>query len=329
MSQNETVNQKYTTLIAQYNTIQNDSRMKNSLEFQKDLSLLIDQFELIDHMITTLDLFSDNEFLEEINVNYLPFLNIDYYLGELYMARMCDNGVVHVGVEYKVENLNKSKDFYNRYLSKMKDLELLNPLQLKQRDGYVLSRDEKIQQYRYEKELKLKIQSIDLIHDEDEKRRVYIDEFNLYTIKSLTQLELITMEIQVLKNRPVDSSHSGESKTVKTNSTDYSTRLDKIPQNQQIHQLVKNGRILQPFTITREELKSKVFGTGQVLPSMTVEEYLDYELANGKMQTTQQQSKTSDDEDEEDNEDEELKKREWDDWKDDNPKGLGNTMNLG
>lgn len=67
---------------------------------------------------------------------------------------------------------------------------------------------------------------------------------------------------------------------------------------------------------------------------MTVEEYLDYELANGKMlkdevKDNNPANKDDNDSDTEDSEAEEEKRR-WDDWKDENPKGAGNMKaNIG
>ena len=119
------------------------------------------------------------------------------------------------------------------------------------------------------------------------------------------------MELQVLQHRPtnddLNSSSSTSSNRLETQDSrsktrvkngggggddddddDYgfTTKLESIPKiSYQVSDLInKQGKILQPFTITsqRQKLKEKVFGTGQILPSMTVEEYLDYELANGK-----------------------------------------------
>lgn len=59
---------------------------------------------------------------------------------------------------------------------------------------------------------------------------------------------------------------------------------------------------------------------------MTVEEWGEYEYKLMKERETQQQNKTTKKPNEESDEEEEetLKKRNWDDWKDEHPKGSGN-----
>lgn len=328
-----TVGEKYKVLIKQVEDLENSSKPKNSREYQADIQRLIKELKTIYQLTLELDLFSDNEFIEEVNVNYLPFLNIEYYLGVLYMDCM-SNEKLEVHVDFKPKNIDEAISHFKNYINKLTELELLNPLQIKQFKGYQLNRDEKIQQYRYEKELSLKISNVDAIKDEDKKREVYLDQINMLIIKTLNHLQMLDMESKVLKNRPKiveqsrDEWNASQDDRIQGMQKDngFTTRLETLPQNVGISKLVSNGRVLQPFTLTRKDLKEKVFGTGQVLPSMTVEEYLDYELQNGKMlkpEEPQPEGRDTDDEDEE------LRKREWDNWKDDNPKGIGNTQNLG
>lgn len=176
--------------------------------------------------------------------------------------------------------------------------------------------------------------------DEEVVRSIYVDQLKYHALKSFSLLESLAMEFQVLENRPVldMSGDSSEQKKLedgrvksKLGAFDYTSRVEKDPLKQPgVAELInKLGRVLQPFVLTnkRDELRQKVFGTGQVLPSMSVEEYLDYELANGKMLKAE---KPQNDSDESDDSDEELRQREWDDWKDDNPKGSGNMKaNMG
>lgn len=335
MAEDNTVGQKFQTLINKHKELESNPSPKNSPEYQLQTLKLINEFILIGKIVAELDLFSDNEILEEINVNYLPFLNVDYYLALLYLNFM-SNDKLETSIDYKADNLQKAKDHFHKYLNRLVELELLNPLQIKQFNGYNLNREEKISQYKYEKELQTSLGLIETTQDEDTKRNLYVDEINLYTIKTLNQLQMLEMELIVLSNRPKDApktitkpDDSDRQPTNLTNPADrFTTRLETLPQNQPFSKLVNKGKVLQPFTLTRQELKNKVFGTGQVLPSMTVEEYLDHELANGKMAAPEPPAPGSDEEDEE-NEEAEREAREWDDWKDDNPKGAGNTMNMG
>lgn len=328
-----TVGEKYKVLIEQVEKLDNNPNPKNFRGYQSEIQRLIKEFKSVFKLTLELDLFSENEFIEEVNVNYLPFLNIDYYLGVLYMDCM-SNEKLEIHIDFKPKNLDEAKAHFENYINRLTEMELMTSLQTKQFKGYQLNREEKIQQYRYEKELTMKIANVDNIKDEDEKRSVYLDQINLLIIKTLNHLQMLDMELKVLKNRPKileqsrDEWNDPQDNRVqqKQNDNGFTTRLESLPQNIPVNKLINNGKVLQPFTLTRQDLKAKVFGTGQVLPSMTVEEYLDYELQNGKMlkpEEPQPEERDTDDEDEE------LRKREWDDWKDANPKGIGNTQNLG
>lgn len=190
----------------------------------------------------------------------------------------------------------------------------------------------------YSKETKSEESDDELIESLDEEivRQVYIDQLKYFSLLAFDNLELIALELQVLSNRPTFEKQKleRERQAKREKSEDefgYTSKLEVLlNQPKKISDLIsKQGRILQPFTISnKQELRNKVFGTGQVLPSMTVEEYLDYELANGKM--LKEDSNTSKFSSDEEDSDQELEARQWDDWKDDHPKGSGNIKgNIG
>lgn len=173
--------------------------------------------------------------------------------------------------------------------------------------------------------------------DEEVVRTIYTDQLKYHSIQAFALLDNVAMELQVLANRPpqLSTAEIPEDKRIdkKLGAFDYTPRVEKDPTKLPgVQDLInKLGRVLQPFVLTnkRNDLRKKVFGTGQVLPSMSVEDYLDYELANGKMLKSEEPKNEDTDESDIDS-DEELHQREWDDWKDDNPKGSGNMKaNLG
>lgn len=349
------------------------SGRKNTADYQTQLLGLIKEFRIIAIIVSHLGLFSDNEGIDEMAVSYVPFLNVDYYLATLYQNLMVDAqsvGEVQIdGLLHKVENLRSAQDYLASYFVVLSNYSLLNKEQNERFRAYKASenpsiddilsnqernpaalRAQKIANFKAEKELSAKVQ---LLHsrygfdgeeaqkefgalDEDSAKKLFLDEVALFALKGFSLLDLISMELAVLKNMPTEplapKGPVKESEKKLDDSTGYTTRLEVVPgKKQPISALLsKQGRVLQPFTITssKQELRQKVFGTGQVLPSMTVEEYLDYELANGKMAATEENN-NKDQNDWEDS-DEEREKREWDDWKDDNPKGSGNTgANIG
>lgn len=115
-----------------------------------------------------------------------------------------------------------------------------------------------------------------------------------------------------------------------------STQVE-LPNNIPNKLLNKKGQPMKPFRIvpSREEVGRQVFGTGQQMPTMTVEELLAKEMADGRIVQPSSQNYTNGEEhqslEEEYRKDDEatMKARVWDDFTEANPRGSGNTLNLG
>lgn len=97
--------------------------------------------------------------------------------------------------------------------------------------------------------------------------------------------------------------------------------------------LSKDGKPLQPFTLTdrRTQLRQGVFRPGHNLPTMTIEEYLEEERKRGGIiEGGNNQPPPEIDEDDMEKADEEtMKARAWDEFKEEHPRGSGNTLNRG
>lgn len=336
------------------------------LERQNKIFECLKEFTLIRYLVNQLDLFSQNESLKEINYKYIPFLGLNYYLGCLYMNYLfephnppSDEEEIDLAA-YKEQNLVLSKELFISFLLRLDSYgSLLKSAQTtmlermqNEADGLTdfhttaaEKRAAKIENYRTEKTLENKLRILDDIESKEEKdgshpddldeeniRQIYLDELKLLAMKAFDNLQLIFMELEVISHRPkYISQHKNEGpKSSGKDDFGYTTKLESLPSQATPSSLLsKQGRILQPFTIVPDKLKIKeqVFGTGQVLPSMSVEEYLDWELANGKLLKAED---PLDDDDKSDDSADELEKRRWDDWKDSHPKGSGNMKgNIG
>eukprot|EP01105_Mastigella_eilhardi_P009908 TRINITY_DN2325_c0_g1_i3.p1 TRINITY_DN2325_c0_g1~~TRINITY_DN2325_c0_g1_i3.p1 ORF type:complete len:224 (+),score=59.72 TRINITY_DN2325_c0_g1_i3:375-1046(+) len=102
------------------------------------------------------------------------------------------------------------------------------------------------------------------------------------------------------------------------------------------HKLPPNPRrpvtILPTPSAQRMALHERVFQPGYSLPTMTSEEALRLELSQGNAIAKSGPKHESDEEDsdrDQDNDDKLKKARDWDDWKDENPRGSGNTIGQG
>ena len=122
------------------------------------------------------------------------------------------------------------------------------------------------------------------------------------------------------------------------NGDSYSERLDQ-PESFMNGKggpiLDKDGKPLKPFTLldNRQRLRNGVFKPDHTLPTMTIDEYLDEEKRRGGMidgggeQSGRPAEANEDDLQKADLET--MKAREWDEYKESNPKGSGNTLNRG
>ena len=166
---------------------------------------------------------------------------------------------------------------------------------------------------------------------------------NLYTHQAFQSLDLISQELSMLSAirqaaRPPTSSHelaAVEDSRRRNGENGYSDRLD--PNLSQLLSggpiLNKHGKPLQPFTLLdrRSQLQNGVFRPGHSLPTMTIDEYLEEEKRRGGIiEGGGEPAPQQIDEDDMDKADEEtMKARAWDEFKEANPRGSGNTLNRG
>ncbi|AOW00457.1 TAP42-like protein [Yarrowia lipolytica] len=231
--------------------------------------------------------------------------------------------------------------------------------QLRPTDAAVF-RAEKIAKHKAEKELEGKLNLLQKTEakqkdpdapnvDEDEVRDLRKEELKLYTLKSLNTLEMLSMEVQMLARAPsrpeppidlmrraqAEQDQDGRERQIE-DVTGYTDKLEKNPLTEAGRPILDSmGKINRPFKLvsTRQQLQSKVRGTGQYLPTMSVEDYLEEEKrrggiieGGGEIPSTE---KSDNDMDDEAADRETMKAREWDEFVEANPKGSGNTMNMG
>lgn len=366
--ENLTVGQRFKRDTGAFNQVVNHPLgRQDTPEAQHKLVQLWQEFQLVAKIIDDLLLFSSNEGIDEVSTLYIPFLNCLFYLGRIGSQIQVDlaAGTDDISVANKPANLQLAKRAYVAFLVRCSQYGLLDLTQKARIDGFTNSYDplvadlevkmdpmtrraEKIASFKATRELEQKLSILgDYYGAEDDAsdplgsmdelvvRQIFIDQIRLHIIQTFGFLETLAMELQVLEKMPPPEQRGPEEKKREQpeDPTGYTERVELIARNAKVSDILsRQGKILQPFTLTssKDQLRLKVFGTGQVLPSMTVEEYLDWELANGKMATEDPNGrKVEKDSDEEDSE-EEYKARAWDDWKDDNPKGAGNIKgNIG
>ncbi|TPX48020.1 hypothetical protein SeLEV6574_g02289 [Synchytrium endobioticum] len=309
--------------------------------YQARVSECINCFTKCALMVRQLSLFSNNEQLDDIVTTDLRYILVDFYLGDVTLKQVSPSlnplQVINVGEMYLSRYLTTLDDYgilpahdatrWHAMIQKNEAGDLI----ASSRPEQAVSRDEKIARYKREKETKMRLQDLfarrqDQDADEAVERDIILTSATLYAKSALESIKLIRDErvllLQMEKARRDDKG-------------DGSSTLDKHsaerPDWRRLNGPLMDSerRILRPFVITskREELRRGVFRPSWNLPTMTIEEYLDLEAERGNIlhgTGDDNLKKEVDDLDYEAQDQETLKARDWDDFKDANPKGSGN-----
>ncbi|KAI9376348.1 TAP42-like protein [Aspergillus egyptiacus] len=327
----------------------------NTDAYRSDVNATIAKFEECQRLVSALFMFSSNELLEDISTSDLPYLTVEYHIAELLQRSYNPD---------REATLQRSLRQYERYLARLEDYGLLSDKDKKLYERYVANpstfsltttndaatrRDVKITRFREEKELKQRLEYLSenrqrLQSDEDDVQQLYLAEINLYTHQTFQSLDLLAQELSMLstiRKMPPKPQEAQDDDRGRNRGSDqnYSDRLDP-PMAQLLRGgklgpiLNKEGKPLQPFTLLdrRAQLQNGVFRPGHNLPTMTIDEYLEEEKRRGGIieggEKSGQQPEV--DEDDLDKADEEtMKARAWDEYKEANPRGSGNTLNRG
>jgi len=173
-------------------------------------------------------------------------------------------------------------------------------------------------------------------------RNLEIEELTLHVHKTFDALDSIAQELQILDMAPPAPStlpgSQEDSRRRNDHADGYSERLDgPLTQLSGRHGpiLDASGKPLRPFTLLdkRTQFQQGVFRPDHSLPTMTIDEYLEEERRRGGIIEgggAQSGVREEVDEDDMDKADEAtMKARAWDEFKEANPRGSGNTINRG
>lgn len=326
--------------------------------YQEHLRAAIATIEECSRLVDNLSLFSRNEGEDDIASTDLQYLSIQYHLAELTLRDSLTNRrTVLKRAQQSYENFLSLLDAYNilsksdqkfqeQYLNNRNEFSLLAGRDATSR------RDTKIARYKQEKQLKSNIELLSydssaLENDEVVLRDIYRAEIDLHTHNTFHALDLISQELQILSLAPPTlPTHPGpnpsdlDSRQRTSQRETYSDRLDPslshLLRNGKAGPILsKEGKPLQPFTLldSRQRLQNSVFGPDHRLPTMTIDEYLAEEKRRGGViEGGGEQSGLRPEVDEDDfakADEETVKAREWDEFKEANPRGSGNTLNRG
>ena len=328
--------------------------------YEENLRAAIATIEECCRLVDSLSLFSGNESEDDIASTDLQYFSIQYHLAELALKdSITDRRTV----------LKRARESYENFLSRLdaygilsKSDQTLQEHHLNNRNEFSLlssrdatsRRDTKIARYKQEMQIKAKLELLSqnasaLETDDSVLREMYRAEIDVHTHNTFHNLDLIAQEIQILSLAPptprthpspnpsdVDPRQSTSPRTSQRET--YSDRLDPshlLRDGTAGPILSKEGKPLQPFTLlgARQRLQDGVFRPDHRLPTMTIDEYLAEEKRRGGViEGGGEQSGLEPEVDDDDfakADEETFKARQWDEFKEANPRGSGNTLNRG
>ncbi|KAI9742679.1 MAG: hypothetical protein M1818_003820 [Claussenomyces sp. TS43310] len=334
------------------------SRVESALDsntetFRENLVAAIATYEECRALADRTALFSPNEILEDISTGDLPYLLINFRLGDL---------ISRISYKDRKEALQDARNAYERYLNLLSHYEILSATEKRLHQRYIDSSDTfstvptkdpgqrragKIANFQEEKELNRKLEFLSrdpayLENDDDAVRQLHLANVRLCTHRTFKGLEDITRELEVLALAPpaLSAGPQGISRDNRERNAipreSYSDRLDTLENSSSSGPILsRDGKPLRPFTLLsgRQRIQDGVFRPDHNLPTMTIDEYLEEERARGGIIEGGGEASGLAPEPDEDNHSksdaETMKARQWDEYVEANPKGSGNTLNRG
>lgn len=339
-----------------------DSAEAGSPTYQRSVASALQSYEECLRHIDQVSLFSLNEGLEDIATSDLPYLLVNYRVAELSQKVSPPTSSGRKSV------LSKSREAYEKFLHLLDSYSVLSPSDSKLFSQYMddpsafstvatadpaARRNAKIANFRIEKELKSKLAYMrnspryrEDGGNEEAVRELHLANTAFCTHMAFQGLEGVNKEAEVLAMAPVTllpettTVEADERRRVMTDGQNgYSERLD--PPLKRLESafsgplLSTEGKPLRPFTLTsdRQGIQQGVFRPGHNLPTMSIDEYLAEERRQGNIIEGGGEASMRQEEPDEDNVDkadaEIMKLRDWDEFREANPKGSGNTLNRG
>ena len=337
-------------------------------KFEEDWKKLLNELNDIKLKIYKEKIFSDNEEFKDIKTEDIKFMLVAFYQSELIQKFMVNRkNILEFALKFYDEFYKLlqsyeylSKEQVNKYkkLTHKDEDEGENKKKTQQQtfEEMSQSRTEKIEMYKYKKNLSEKIKKIEKedIDKIDENREYWISYLNISILKMFESIPMINMEIDALNHmekmkkepQPVPPKNP-EHKKIETLTIKSPEDLLNLDPN---NKLVKNLNFVTSFEPNKfqffnlgnglqtldeqilaqlpQNIREKVFRNRNPT-EMTVEEFGEMQKKRmeeeEKKHKEHEKNKSDSDSDKEEVDDKKKKKaREWDDWKDDHPKGSGN-----
>ena len=327
-----------------------------------EVASLLNDIRALQVYIEKLSIFSMNEELDDIATGDLKYLLLPYLLAECQRiiftyTMLSDN------TNRQIE-LIKAQDLYNAFIESLNYIKGIIPKECYEFIGLSPCEDHwdeygkfkmtkntrymKIQRFKRINELKKPVcnflkYGLDN-SDEEILRSNSIKTLILFFLESVEHVSMLKYETEILRYR---TTNSNENNTKDQKISDTYGEFPKLssynvaPNIQYVTtDCTDNCSKHVKFFNLRELYRSKVFGPRHTLPTISIYDAADIEIKQAiELEKASFEAKKNKENDQKnilsheysiEEENEQMNQRQWDDWKDENPKGIGNTRkNIG
>ncbi|KAK2582358.1 hypothetical protein KPH14_004692 [Odynerus spinipes] len=263
-----------------FNNINKAEQPTNSPKVQSDVRKAMNMLEDLTRLVSVVDMFSENETIDEIATEHLKYLLLPALLGTL-TTKICGTGdrmhIVKVAEIYFRDFLKRVKTYgvtdvdipeseaENDETNTSNETVKSNTQMVTE---MVCRRNTKLQRYREQKELESSLSTLQKNMDnpnidDETKREYFITLLKLYINQTIEELSSLAAEKPILEHMQ----QMGRTETMTSQSS---------------HKSKSSTPKLQPIIITRDEVQKKVYGAGYPsLPVLTVQEFYDQRVKEG------------------------------------------------
>lgn len=313
-------------------------------------------------MVNQLQLFSDNEEIEEVATNEVKYMLLPALLANFHALN------THAS---RLETVLKAKNHYKDFLRMCKsykvssvhipldveedeegaDAALVNPASHPRGmdlQGMAVQRNSKIERFRQNKEYEGRLKELsELVEresvDDELKREFYLTQVKRWINKALDEVDSLTSEVQILQHMAqMKKQGKGESPT-KSGGDNAGKQA-----------AASTKKSFRPFILTKDALQKQVYGLGYPgIPTMSIEEFYQQKVDDGtfsipncgppasqslqgraadpEQARTEEEAEEAERERREEQDDPELlqRARGMDEYKDEHRRGSGNRKNMG
>lgn len=306
------------------------------------LERALEWLSLVQTAVTRLGVFSSNEDADDIATDSLKYLLVPYYSAEFLARRPVREAGLRKGI------LEGALVCYDDFLRRCGQYGLLGEVcseawrRIEEGEAVTdgtTKRNEKVARFKREKaigsemnrlralkarKLRLEQDAEEYSHidgvDEEMERELWKLTIENATLRAVSQRDLLAQEVEILSMMESRPSGLPIQRGVEQEeaSTSTFTQLKSVAAN-----LFKQH--------DRQHMKDQVFRPSHILPTYTVEQQAQWETKEAMEREQEQkkvemEAKQKEAAKDSDDEEELIKQRAWDDWKDENPRGHGNSQ---